>query len=1748
MIFNRKPDKKVFKCSTLFALLVLCFPLNSLATENEYGNDGLETTGDINLEDFSFTAQKDFGGSSHINPGTGELLYRRPLFKVPGRSGFQLVVELNYVSSVSQKGINKRNVSIDSDFAINLGPAPGSSPEDLIYTNHGPQWILSVNGIAVQILNFEKNAYHLDNDNNQISIGDEVSHMVIGYHWSNSNSINPLRNQLTDPPTNEFLQFLKGEGGLFQMKSYNYYTPFQTHQKFISNAKGEKVKPIGFISGTIGSRVFALKPGDGTTTLYNEEVLAFEGGLEGCYGTGEPCEEPLLLPRTFYPMEINDRFNNKIVFEYNDNVAGYGRKNLTKIIFDFESASALDDYVIDINYVRQNDNISEITITDAQQTFGLHGLTSNEYDAAKDKFMVDRITWTGNNVPMADTEFTYDLSVHQMRANPIQCGTPSNAGPILNRILTDTDGVTTSQNIPCTFVYDHPAISQITYPSGKIEDFSYVQEYLLAAYQSDCSLSEMQQGVCTDCELADLCLNNYTIGAADRYYQQGYSPLLRYPLTQNQTHKLGALGHEQFHRRLVKRRYSHSPMPNSYHSVYETFDYTVTNNPVFAGGTNYHLLEKQTTVRTFDYLNYLSEQDAPSKTVVYTYQTRALKPYSNINYHTFLTDKKIYEGYINEVPLVHNIYTYDGIDLSQTSSAPHNWSGTLAENHVVTTFGDGYGHAESWVYNDDSMAHTNARNITKLDIFNENARLIPECNSDSCYQNAIYIANLPVTSRVFHSDNEALPASREIISSYNEDFLLQDEFSPIGDFHHSYAYTNGTLTRTTDVLAGISTHFSYTTPGTQELLRQRFPTQITYGQGTLDEEVVYKDYDVYGNVIYQTNAAGDATTFSYDGFGRPLTMTKPGDENDTITYTYQHCSDDCDAYALIITKTQRIDADIESKTEYIYDNDMNLTTIKNFDTNNNLLAVTSQKHDYQGNLIQNTDALGNQTDYAYNILNQKTQITWADGESQTFRYLYDEFYCSHTTEKTDEMGNVNTDCFGPTQLLLKTETGLNTSQASTTSYVYDDLENLISYETPTGQPASFTYNTAGKHTSSFSVDTGKTSYLYYGDLLKMSKTANGIFRCYVHDALGRVIGEKTAHSDDDEEWPSALLVPELCNSNESNDIFHLQKSFTYHDGQMSSATNHKSHTSNAYTYDNRERLVEETISSSYFWIQGDINNDGTVNVVDVVNQVHAVLFHAPYAQDNDLNNDGAVNVIDILQVVDIVLGHFPPAHHSVQYAYNSADLIQQITYPNDLLVEYYYDERGRVTQVTFLNEAITLGYDANNKLIQETFSNGIAFDHSFNSRGLPVETISQCNNPSSQSSGCEDPFAEAYEYLPNGLLQAVFSNNLPRSSYGYDHKGQLVLEQYHDVSGHQNVYHYTYDRVGNITQTMITDQDGTNEVLTDFEYQSPADASPNILSNQLVRYGDVTSEYDELGNLTAEEKNNNLFSYIYDNQNHLLEVHKSDQIQPLYRFAYDAHGQRIASEGTTTPSHKTFYVQSNGKTLAEYQGTELRYNYVYVGDQLIARVAPVAEDPSSFNIEFYHTDHLGSTRRISDTNGNWVWGADYFAFGGIREQYGETENQWCFIGGELSTETASTHFGARHLSHDTRRFTQVDPLWWQFPSTSAYVYGYNNPLRYTDPSGKYPEAESKSENLVDDILSKPQDNAERFSEGITGFDTHEIEHGVPLEDEIELVSDWKDLLIDTAIFHRSIKDLVENLYRLMRLVERTEERFDSAAE
>jgi RHS repeat-associated protein len=110
---------------------------------------------------------------------------------------------------------------------------------------------------------------------------------------------------------------------------------------------------------------------------------------------------------------------------------------------------------------------------------------------------------------------------------------------------------------------------------------------------------------------------------------------------------------------------------------------------------------------------------------------------------------------------------------------------------------------------------------------------------------------------------------------------------------------------------------------------------------------------------------------------------------------------------------------------------------------------------------------------------------------------------------------------------------------------------------------------------------------------------------------------------------------------------------------------------------------------------------------------------------------------------------------------------------------------------------------------------------------------------------------------------------------------------------------------------------------------------------------------------------------------------------------------------------------------------------------------------------YYHLDHLGSTRVITDEDGVVVSQHHYLAYG--EERPGAVEaslNTRAFTGHERDSDTGLDYMLARYYSSSLGRFMAVDPVQRLAQSLgnpqrwNRFTYALNNPVGFIDPDGR----------------------------------------------------------------------------------------------
>jgi YD repeat-containing protein len=138
--------------------------------------------------------------------------------------------------------------------------------------------------------------------------------------------------------------------------------------------------------------------------------------------------------------------------------------------------------------------------------------------------------------------------------------------------------------------------------------------------------------------------------------------------------------------------------------------------------------------------------------------------------------------------------------------------------------------------------------------------------------------------------------------------------------------------------------------------------------------------------------------------------------------------------------------------------------------------------------------------------------------------------------------------------------------------------------------------------------------------------------------------------------------------------------------------------------------------------------------------------------------------------------------------------------------------------------------------------------------------------------------------------------------------------------------------------------------------------------------------YDDYGNCITKSDGVNSWEYAYDYENRLLSITENGQITEKY--IYNGDGQRIKKINSDSTR---IYIYSGINILYEINmTTQMDAIYIYGPT---GRIAKKVNDIT----EFYHTDHLGSTRLTTSETGAPVTEVQYKPFG---EQINTTEEKY----------------------------------------------------------------------------------------------------------------------------------------------------------
>lgn len=371
---------------------------------------------------------------------------------------------------------------------------------------------------------------------------------------------------------------------------------------------------------------------------------------------------------------------------------------------------------------------------------------------------------------------------------------------------------------------------------------------------------------------------------------------------------------------------------------------------------------------------------------------------------------------------------------------------------------------------------------------------------------------------------------------------------------------------------------------------------------------------------------------------------------------------------------------------------------------------------------------------------------------------------------------------------------------------------------------------------------------------------------------------------------------------------------------------------------------------------------------------------------------------------------------------------QSITGNSDLVVPFAPNALGQPTRAG--NFATGATYHPNGSLKSFTYGNGIQRSVTLNARQFPVRVVDQLAGVAR--------YDDTYTYDQNGNPSSITDGlNLPGGSrtMGYDARDRLVQASIAS-SGLAN---WTYDPLDNIRSHTVVPTSGAPAAHV-YGY----DVSNRLVGVTLNGSAWANYVYDARGNVV----NKTGMALTFDRANRMT------RIQGVANYEYDGHGRRTSqwrADGTVRVSFYTLGGRLQGEADNRAVGST---DYIYLGNTLVAKrfqhwsgSAPV--------VNYLHADGLGSPVLVTDASGAVVSRERHLSYGGTVD--GTVSDTIGYTGHQQDPSSGLVYMQQRYYDPAIGRFLSGDPVKTELNTGAMfnrYNYAYNNPYRYTDPTGE----------------------------------------------------------------------------------------------
>jgi RHS repeat-associated protein len=421
-----------------------------------------------------------------------------------------------------------------------------------------------------------------------------------------------------------------------------------------------------------------------------------------------------------------------------------------------------------------------------------------------------------------------------------------------------------------------------------------------------------------------------------------------------------------------------------------------------------------------------------------------------------------------------------------------------------------------------------------------------------------------------------------------------------------------------------------------------------------------------------------------------------------------------------------------------------------------------------------------------------------------------------------------------------------------------------------------------------------------------------------------------------------------------------------------------------------------------------------------------------------------------------ILPGSPPVSYPFSYEYNLAGSLTKMLYPSGRQADLRYDGANRQDRLRagVRSYATVNQFASHGAIKQMTMDNALVETAVFNERMQPASIQAAL--------GANVLLGLSFDYggsnnngnvLQQGMTRLVAGQTKSwTQNYSYDPLNRLKTADEVLDGGTTWKQKYVYDRYGNrALYTGAGYYNPANTQAVEVSTDAPSAVEPRFPNNR----SDLVNTWDAAGNARAWYGDS--WFHEYDGENRMRAVTISWPYPVSHTYAYDGEGRRVRRYNANNGVVTWFVYDAFGNPAAEYTNTT----------------------PTGTTTEYLTSDHLGSTRLVTNPTGTELRCLDYLPFGqelaastsgrgscfptGTQVTYPTTSADVLtqkFTGKERDAEPGLDYFGARYFSGAQGRFTSPDPIYFQKEFLgdpqrwNLYAYARNNPLRFIDPTGE----------------------------------------------------------------------------------------------